>query len=118
MFFRRPESRAALDTLSAGVAGAATVEVAESVETALLDVGAAEVLAGLDPLPNCPAMKTCAALASFDLVSCLVSAVVPVAGAEADVVVDGDVAVDAGDVVAVNALPATAAAGVLPALVA
>lgn len=100
-----------MDTLSAGAAGAAAAVavVAVFAETALLDVGAAEVLAGLDPLPNCPAMKTCAALASFDLISCLVSAVVPVAGAEAD----GDVAFDAGDAVAVNALPATPAAGVL-----
>ena len=105
-----------METLSAGVAGAAAAAVAEFAETALLDVGVAEVLAGLDPLPNCPAMKTCAALASFDLISCLVSAVVPVAEAEAGVVVDGDVAVDPGDAVAVNALPATAAAGGLPEL--
>ena len=105
---RKPESRGAVDTLSAA-AGAAAAEVAEFGETASFESGAAEVLAGLASEPNCPAMKTCAALASFDLISCLVCAVVPVAGAEAD----ADVEVDADVPVAVNALP-VAAAGALP----
>ena len=103
-----------MDTLSAGAADAAgAAAVAEVAESALLDVGAAEELVGLAPVPNCPAMKTCAALASFDLISCLVCAVVPVAGAEAG----ADVEVDADVPVAVNAWPVAAApAGALPAL--
>lgn len=76
------------------------------------------MLAGLDPAPNCPAMKTCAALASFDLISCAGLVCGVVADADVDVAVDADVVVvDPDDAVAVNALPATAAAGMLPELV-
>jgi hypothetical protein len=59
-----------VETLSAGVAGTEASEVAEFAGVASLDSGAAEELAGLAPVPNCPARNTWAALASFDLMSC------------------------------------------------
>ena len=85
-----------METFSAGVAGPAATDVAEFAVTASFDSGAEEELAGLAPVPNCPVRKTCAALASFDLMSCAgcVWAVDSAAG-------------DVGDEVVANPLPAT-----------
>lgn len=58
-----------METVSAGVAGTEAAEVAAVAGVASLESGAAEELAGCAPAPNCPARKTWAALASFDLMS-------------------------------------------------
>ena len=108
-----------MDTLSAGAAGAAAAEVAEFAETASFDNGAEEELAGVAPVPNCPDMKTCAALASFDLMSCAAGLVWAVDSATGAGVADEDGADVDGDEVTeddANAFPVTAAGAALPAL--
>lgn len=65
-----------METLSAGVAGAeaAVAEFAgagaASFDSGAAEEGAADEFVALAPVPNCPARNTCAALASFDLMSC------------------------------------------------
>ncbi len=90
----------------AGVAGVAALD-----ETMPLDVGASEELVGGAPAPNCPARKTWAALASFDLISGAVF------DAAVDSVVGVDAVGDAGADVDIKLLPAAVAGAALPALV-
>jgi hypothetical protein len=94
----------------AGVAGVAALD-----ETMPLDVGASEELVGGALVPNCPARKTWAALASFDLISGAVfdAAVDPVV----DVDAVGDAGADGGADVDNKLLPAAVAGAALPALV-
>src|ERR1700730_5352955 len=68
MFFCKVESKAAFATLRAGAGAAALAAWGET--TSLLVGAADEELAVAAPVPNCPARKTCAALANFDLMSC------------------------------------------------
>jgi len=114
MSFRKVALSGAVETLSAGVAGAAGV--AEFDAAASLESGVADELPEVAPAPNCPARKTWAALASFDLMSWagLVSVVEEVAAdgvaaddaEDAEDAEDGDAADDVAEVDA-NALPVT-----------
>ena len=117
MSFRRPESRVAVERFNAGATAAGAAAPAG---TASLDCGTApEELAGDAPVPNCPARKTCAAVASLDLMSCA-GAVFDAAGdvAAGDAAVEAVVGADAVDAEvagvettgdAARALPAAAA---------
>src|SRR5882724_11275350 len=103
MSFRKVAPSGAAETLSAGVAGAAGV--AEFAAAASLESGVADELPEVAPAPNCPARKTWAALASFDLMSWagLVSVVEEVvadgvAADDTEDAEDGDAADDAAEV--------------------
>ena len=107
MSFCKAESNFADDTFSATGVDAVVAEVGETTSLPADATEEEEAVEGVAPLPNCPERKTRAALASFDLMSCVDAGVC----APLDEAVDVDVA----DVeVAVSELPATDAAAAVP----
>src|ERR1700681_3783130 len=106
MSFCKAESNSADDTLSATGVDAVVAEVGETTSLPPDATEEEEAVEGVAP-PNCPERKTWAALASFDLMSCVDAGVC----APLDEAEDVDVA----DVeVAVSEFPATGAAAAVP----
>src|SRR6185369_947619 len=116
MSFSSPESNLPGDTFSAtgcdvDAAGA------EAGETASLPAGTTdeeEVVEGVAPVPNCPARKTWAALASFDLMSCAGAAFCASVDEATGVAADDEV--EDGELV-VSELPAAGTVGAAPAAI-
>src|SRR5260370_41633488 len=100
MSFCKAESNFTDDTFSATGVDAVVAEVGATTSLPPDATEEEEAVEGVAPLPNCPERKTWAALASFDLMSCVDAGVC----AALDEAVDVDVA----DVeVAVREVPAT-----------